>query len=549
MAMTMPNNQTNHASRTLDFVNPATGERFGGVRMATAAEVADARRELGALAPEWAATPLKTRIKLLRQLQKELIDAQDEIAAVINRDNGKSKQDAQAEVIMTVAKLDLYTKKAPQWLARESRPRGIFFFRSYYTEPQPYGTVAVIGPWNYPFDLTLPVACSALLAGNTVLIKPSEVTGATGVMIETLINRVPELARYVKVLHGDGKVGAALVDSHPDLIFLTGSTRTGKLIGQKAAEMMIPFYSELGGKDPMIVLEDADIAAAAKWGAWASFYNAGQSCVSVERVYVVESVYERFVAEVMSQVQRISVGYSSAESNPHHYGPFTFKGQPAIVQDHLDDAVARGATVLTGGQIDGMFMQPTVLVDVDHSMKVMRDETFGPIMPIMKVKDETHAIQMANHSPMGLGASVWTGNLKRGERISRQLEVGTISINDALYHFPVPGLPFGGVKESGNARTHGREELLQFVQLRSVATGLTPLPFDLATIMRHPNHYRLGKLILNTSYGVTPRQRVEPLAELLSEHEVGRKVGKVAAATGVMAAISAVIVGLFRARR
>ncbi len=533
----------------LDFINPATGEKFGEVRMATPAEVQAARREMAAAAPIWAAKSVKERVRILRKFQAVMIDAIDEVTAVITQDNGKSRQDAAAEVIMTVDKLHQYYKHAPEWLARRKVPRGLYIFRSYYTEPRPYGTVAVIGPWNYPFDLIVPIACSALLAGNTVLVKPSEVTGATGVMIEKLFQRVPELAPFVRFLHGDSRVGAALVDSRPDLIFLTGSARTGKIVGQKAAETMTPFLCELGGKDPMIVLEDADVAAAARWGVWGAFYNTGQSCVAVERAYVVEEVYDAFVTAAIEAAQKYKIGYTDAVDNPYHMGPLSFERQRAIIEDHLNDALARGARIMVGGRINGMFMEPTIVVDVDHTMKLMWDETFGPILPIMKVKDQTHAIQLANHSYMGLGASIWTRDLKRGQRIADQLEVGTVNINDALSHYPVSLLPFGGVKQSGNARTHGRDEVMQFTQPRSVAVGNPPFALDVATILRSPGHYELGKAIMYVAFGETPEQRIRPVKQFLTENEVGAKAGKAAAAVGMTAAVAALAIGLFRGRK
>lgn len=534
---------------TLPFINPATGQKFGGVTMATPADVHAARREMAAVAPTWAAKPVKERVRILRKLQAVIIDSVDEISEVINRDNGKSRQDAWIEVMMTVDKLHQYYKHAPEWLARRSVPPGLYIFRRYYTEPKPYGVVAVIGPWNYPFELIVPATCSALLAGNAVLVKPSEVTGATGVMIETLFNRVPELAPYVRFLHGDGRVGAALVDSQPDLVFLTGSTKTGRIVAQKTAETMTPFLAELGGKDPMIVLEDADIAAAAKWGVWGSVYNTGQTCIAIERVYVVESVYEAFVQAAVEEVKQYKVGYSPSIDNHYHMGPLTFQRQVDIVEDHLQDALAKGARILYGGKRNGMFMEPTILVDVDHTMKVMQDETFGPLMPIMKVQDETHAIQLANHSYLGLGASVWSRDLERAKRVASQLEVGTVNINDAASHYPVSLLPFGGMKMSGNARTHGKDEVLQFTRLQSYAVGGPPMPFDIATVLRSPGHYRLGKAIMHLVFGVTPQQRVKPIVEYVEENEVAAKAGKTAVAVGATAALAAVVVSLLRERK
>lgn len=534
---------------TLLFVNPATGEQFGEVAMATDEEIKAARREMGAAAKIWSTKPIKERVRILRKLQAAIIDSVDEITAVINKDHGKSRQDAWVEVMMSVDKLHQYYKHAPNWLGRKPVPGGLYFFRKYTVETRPYGVVGIIGPWNYPFELVVPAACSALLAGNTVLVKPSEVSAATGVLIESLFQRVPELSPFIRFLHGDGRVGAGMVQSKPDLIFLTGSTSTGKMVAKAAAETMTPFLCELGGKDPMIVLEDADIRAAAKWGVWGgAAFNSGQTCISVERVYVVEAVYDDFLQATVEEASKVKMGYSPAKENPNHMGPLTFQRQLDIINDHLQDALDKGARILYGGGQDGMFMEPTIVVDVDHTMKLMWDETFGPIIPIMKVQDETHAIQLANHSSMGLTAYIWTADLRRARRIANQLEVGTVNVNDVLAHYPVSMLPFGGVKLSGNARTHGKEEVMQFTHLHSTSIGPPPLPFDVSTILRYPNHYRLGTAIMRLAFGVTLRQRMQPLTELIEEVELPPQTGKVIATSGALAALAAVVVGLFRTR-
>ena len=533
----------------LPFINPATGEQFGRVAMATEADVLSARKQMAAVAPEWAAKSVKERIRILRKLQTVMIDSVDDITEVINNDHGKSRQDALIEVLMVVDKLHQYYKNAPKWLKRRSVPPGLYFFRKYYTERKPFGVVAVIGPWNYPFDLTMAPVCSALLAGNVVLVKPSEVSAATGVMIEKLFQQVPELARYVRFLHGDGRVGAALVASKPDLVFLTGSTGTGRKIAQATAANMTPFLNELGGKDPMIVLENADIKAAAKWGVWGAFYNTGQTCMAVERVYVVKDVYDEFIEAVLDETEKYKVGYSPDIDNKFDMGPLTFQRQIDIVEDHLADAVAKGARIVAGGERNGTFMQPTVVVNVDHNMKLMCEETFGPVIPIMKVEDEQHAIQLANHSDFGLSACVWTRDIKRAERVGNQLEVGSVNVNDAIAHYPVSLLPFGGVKLSGNARTHGKGEVIQFTHSRSYAVGQPPLPFDVATVMRAPGHYKLGSAVLHFAFGTTPAQRMQPIKDIFPEKETAAKAGKVAAAVGVTAAFAAVVVGLFRGRK
>ena len=325
----------NTNTKTLPFMNPATGEQFGSVPMATEADVLAARGELAAAAPIWAGKPLRERVRILRKLQAVLIDSADEITAVINQDNGKSRQDALNEVIVAIDKLHQYYKHAPRWLRRKRVSPGLYPFRSYSVERIPFGVVGVIGPWNYPFDLIVPPICSALLAGNVVLVKPSEVTAATGALLEKIFKSIPELSPFVRFLHGDGLIGAALVASRPAMLFLTGSVETGKKIAQETAKTLTPFLYELGGKDPMIVLEDADVQAAARWGVWGAFYNTGQTCISVERVYVVEEVYDAFVAAVLVETQKYKLGYTTEIDSEFHLGPLTFERQVAIIEDHL----------------------------------------------------------------------------------------------------------------------------------------------------------------------------------------------------------------------
>jgi acyl-CoA reductase-like NAD-dependent aldehyde dehydrogenase len=518
----------------IPFINPATGEQFGSVPETTKEEVLKARKEMGAAAAIWAAKPIDERVRILRKLQEVVVDSLDEITAVINKDHGKSRQEAWAEVFITVEKMHLYNKKAAEWLGLRKVSGGRTFLltlsRKYFTEAMPFGVVGIIGPWNYPFELVVPAMHSALLAGNTVLVKPSEVSAATGVMIENLVKRVPELVPFVRFLHGGPKVGEALVQSQPDLIFLTGSVGTGLKVAQAAAERMIPFLCELGGKDPMIVLDDADIKAAAKWSVWGgAAFNTGQSCVAVERIYAVKEIYDQFLEAVIAEAKKVAIGYSPEKKNPYDMGPLTFDRQVQIIKDHLQDAQEKGARIVYGGKIDGMFMEPTIVVDVDHTMKLMREETFGPVLPIMKVDDELHAIQMANDSKFGLGAYLWSKNEKRAQRVADQLQVGVININDVLAHYAVADLPFGGVKLSGNARTHGKEEVMQFTQPRSWAVGPPPLPFDPVTIVRANDQYALGSLLLHVLFGATPRQRIAPVANYLEEADRKKKFGLAAA--------------------
>lgn len=503
----------------LAFYNPATGTTFGEVAINTPEEVQQAVSEMRRAFPEWSAKTIKQRADILYKLQHVLIEQRDEISNVLNQDCGKSFQDGLLELFVTVDMLVQYRHNAEKWLRRQRVSSGLYIFKQCYVERRPFGVTAIISPWNYPFTLSLPPMISALLAGNTVVLKPSEVTAATGVLIEKLIKSVPELAPFVRVVHGDGRVGAALVASKPDYIFMTGSTATGKKIMQTAAESLTPVALELGGKDAMIVLEDADLQAAARWGAWGAFFNTGQTCMSVERVYVVGSKYDEFVKLAVQHAQELKSGYSTEMNSPFFMGPVTDPRQAKIIEDHLQDATDKGAKVLTGGKREGLFYDPIVLVDVNHSMKIMRDETFGPVMPIVKVQDEEEAIRLANDNAYGLSASVWSNDMHHAKRVADRIEAGSIIFNDSIAQFGVPMLPFGGTKDSGFGRTHGREGLLQFTRPYSFAVGGAPTKMDVATVLREMGHYELATMIMGVLYGTTFKQKVETFLQFFRRNK------------------------------
>lgn len=528
------------ARTILPFINPATGERFGEVAVATPAAAQAAVAALRAAQPAWAARTVAQRVAGLRELQRVVVDATDEITAVISRDTGKPRQDSLLEVLVTVDMISNVCAHAAAWLRRERVPNGLYLFKQFYVEYRPYGVVVVLAPWNYPFALCLPPLVEALLAGNTVALKPSEVTAATGVLVEQLLARVPALAPYVCVLHGDAAVGAALVAAPPDFIFLTGSTATGKHVMRAAAENLTPLTVELGGKDAMLVLADADVAAAAKWGAWGAFFNAGQTCMAVERVYVAAEVYEPFVAQAVAAAEALRQGHSPDVRAPYQIGPLSYAQQHAVVERHMADARAKGAQVLTGGQGHGLYYEPTVLVNVTHDMLIMREETFGPIMPIVRCADEAEAIRLTNDSVYGLSASVWSQDHAHALAVARQLNTGSVILNDTIAHFGVPAMPFGGLKDSGFGRTHGRDGLRQFTQPFGLAVGAPPHPLDVATQLRRPGNYGLASAILHLAFGVTPEQRLRPVAaavQQLRQRDLGR-VALSAGAAGLVAALA-----------
>jgi acyl-CoA reductase-like NAD-dependent aldehyde dehydrogenase len=413
--------------QTLQFTSPATGEQFGQVKTASLPEVQSAVADLKAAFATWSGKPFKERARILGKFQQAVIDSLDMITATITLDTGKTRQDAMSEVLMTLDLINTYRKQAAGWLRPQPVSSGLYIFKRCLVERRPFGVVLVIAPWNYPFFLSVPPIISALLAGNTVIFKPSEVTAATGVMIEQLFQSIPELSPFIRVAHGDGSVAAAIIQAAPDYIFFTGSTATGKKVLQAASEYLIPVDCELGGKDAVIVLEDANINEAARWSVWGACYNSGQSCLAVERVYVVESVYEEFVRHAVAYTKELKLGYSQEPKSLNHLGPIADPRQIKVIQAHLDDALAKGAHLLAGGETRAMFFQPTVLTEVNHDMLVMREETFGPILPIMRVKDEAEAVRLANDNPYGLGASVWSNDLKRAQRIARQVQAGCLS--------------------------------------------------------------------------------------------------------------------------
>jgi len=499
----------------LTFINPASGNCFGELPMTTAAGVEQAMAEMRAASRIWSRKEIAERVAILRKFQALLIDSLDEITDVINQDCGKSRQDAMIEVFITVDMLDSYLQHAKRWLQRYEVSSGLFFFKKCYVEPRPYGVVAVISPWNYPFALAMPPVLGALLAGNTLVLKPSEVTAATGMLIERLVERVPEMKPFVRVVHGDGRVGAALVQSNPDYIFLTGSTLTGRKVAQAAAEKLIPSACELGGKDAMIVLDDADLAAAARWGVWGAFFNAGQTCMAVERVYVHEQVYDQFLELVLHETERVTMGYSRDPFSMFDIGPITDPRQLKVIETHLTDALERGARALTGGETNGNFVSPTVLVDVTQDMRLMQEETFGPLMPILKVSSDAEAIALANDNEFGLGASIWSRDLHHAWKVARQIEASSVIINDTITQFAIPMLPFGGIKHSGYGRVHGKEGVVQFTRPYAYAVGQPPPAFDIATIMRSPGNYELGKAVLKMTRGASYRQRLEPVGAAL----------------------------------
>ena len=438
----------------IEVRDPARGTTVGSVARQTREDVEAAVARARAAQPAWAALPVRERSRLLKSARKRFVGARAEIIDLLARETGKTRFDATGEAMAVCLDVRAVCRYAARALAPRTVSRGFPFGKRRLVLHKPHGVVGVIGPWNAPLTLSLGDALYALGAGNTVVVKPSEVTPlAVACAVRAMAEALP--SGVLQVVTGDGPTGAALVDL-VDMIAVTGSPQTGRRVMESAAQRMTPVLLELGGKDPMIVLEDANLERAANAAVWGGFFMAGQVCMSVERVLVVESVADEFTRLVVEKTAALRVGPNDRETD---LGPLTTPAQLAIVERHVADAVAQGAVAATGGtrltDLGDLFYAPTVLTGVAPGMQVMRDETFGPVLPVCRVRDEEEALALANRSPFGLNASIWTSDLARGLRLARRVDSGCVCINDCILNAGDPELPFGGVKQSGLGTRHG----------------------------------------------------------------------------------------------
>ncbi len=423
---------------------------------------------------EWRLWSPSRRQRLLRAIRDRLLDSFDEVVATIVAETGKVVTEAAgSEIVVASEVLNYYSKETASILRTRSVPSGLLAHKRAYKRYEPLGVIGVISPWNYPLVLALGPVATALAAGNAVVLKPSEFTPRVGLLVAEIISAavddVGAPTGLVQAVTGAGATGEALVRSGVDKIAFTGSVRSGKAVMKAAADTLTPVLLELGGKDPMIVCKDADLGRAARAAVWGAYTNCGQTCMATERVYVVSEVYDEFVDRVTALTARLRQGSDPGDD----VGAVIHEGQLKIIESHLSDAVSKGAKVLTGGgrvEVAGRpSLQPTVLVEVDHSMDVMTEETFGPILPIMKVADEDEALRLANDTRFGLNSSIFSTNRATIDKLVAGIRSGSVCVNDVMISYGIPSLPFGGVAESGFGRAHGAEGLHEMSHIKSVA--------------------------------------------------------------------------------
>src|SRR6185503_17831143 len=482
--------------REIVKVDPSTGEEIGRVPLQDADEVNAAVAKARAALPAWARLSYRERARFILRAREVALEQLEEIAQLISRETGKPVTEAIAmEIVPTLDLMHYFADNTQQLLKRKRISLGQYNFmaRKSYIVYKPLGVVGIISPWNFPWATPLDEVVMALMAGNAVVLKPSELTPFTALKIADVFKQAQLPDGLLQIVTGDGSTGAALVEAGVNKIMFTGSVNTGKRVAEAAAKHLTPVVLELGGKDPMIVFEDANLENAARAAIWGAFCNSGQACASIERCYVHESIAGKFVDLVVKETKLLKQDKPS--SGDIDVGAMTNQEQLEIVEDHVSDAVAHGAEVRAGGhrlnEPQGWFHEPTVVTGVNHSMKLMRDETFGPVLPIMTFRTDEEAVRLANDSIYGLTASVFTGSVDRGKRIAEQIDAGTVMVNEVVYTHAVAQTPWGGVKQSGYGRTHGSFGLLELVSAQHIHVNAMP---GLADVWWFPYSKRAGEL-------------------------------------------------------
>jgi acyl-CoA reductase-like NAD-dependent aldehyde dehydrogenase len=510
-------------------ISPADGQPFAQVSLLSAEQAGAALDAARAAFPAWSALPFRERARYLLRARDVLVERADEMARLVTREQGKPEAEGHAaEVLPALDALKHLALHSEDALREEDVESAVLVLA--HKEGRllqvPYGVVLVISPWNYPLSLPLICVATALVAGNTVVLKPAPATTLIGLEVGEIFRRAGVPPGVVNVLATDDSVAAGLVeDPRVGKIVFTGSVATGKKVMAAAAKNLTPVVLELGGKDAAVVCRDADLDLAAQGIVWGAFLNAGQTCASVERVYVEAPVADAFVRKVVERTRALRTG-DPARSDTD-VGPLTLERQRRLVEDHVADAVAHGARVETGGELPagpGFFYPPTVLTNVTHAMRVMREETFGPVLPIMTVASLDEAIQLANQSEYGLTASGWTRDADTAHRLQRELQAGAVTINDCISSFGEPAAPWGGFKQSGIGRTHGVAGLREMVQWKYVTRDPARAP----KLWWYPYGEELRRLMgaaVGALHGTSAWSRLKSQLALVGSSRFRRRAG------------------------
>jgi acyl-CoA reductase-like NAD-dependent aldehyde dehydrogenase len=492
-------------AQKIDVENPATGQIVASIAVVAPEQIPELVERARAAQPGWEALGFEGRARLLRRCQKWVIDNSDRVIETIMSETGKAWEEAQlAEVSYAASAFGFWAKNAGDYLADERVKTASPFVkgRKLVVRHVPVGVVGVIGPWNYPLTNSFGDCIPALAAGNAVILKPSEVTPLTALLMGECLRECGVPDNVYQVAPGFGETGGALIDA-VDFLMFTGSTATGKKVMERASKTLTPIALELGGKDPMLVCADADLERAANAAVHYSMQNAGQTCISTERVYVEAPVYDEFVALVTEKIGHLRTGAPHGPGSVD-LGAVINPPQADIVEAHVRDAVDKGARVVSGGKrsdTDGHFYEPTLLVDVDHSMTAMRDETFGPTLPIMKVADIDEGVRLSNDSPYGLAASVWTKDVAKGEKLARQIEAGAVIVNDAQINYVALELPMGGWKSSGLGTRHGPDGIRKYTKSQTIVVTRFAPKRDLHMLPYSAKRTKLIGRMLKLVYG------------------------------------------------
>jgi succinate-semialdehyde dehydrogenase/glutarate-semialdehyde dehydrogenase len=458
---------------TIASIDPATGEVVGYFDKTPASAISQLLAKARAVQMNWARWPVADRCGKLRGLRERMMASRNELADAVVLESGKPRAEALfADIFVALDTAEYFYKNGKELLRPESVPHHSTpaKAKSGHLSYEPLGVLGIISSWNYPLAIPLSQIIPAIAAGNAVVCKTSDFTPRCGALIEKFFVDAGFPKNLVTVVQGGGEVGQALIDAAPDKILFTGSVATGRLVAEACAKLLIPTVLELGGKDAMLVLADADLQIASSAAVWGGFTNCGQVCLSVERLFVERAVAEKFIALCVEKTKKLRLGPGNDPQTD--VGPLIRPQHVGRMLELLEDAVARGAKVLCGGvprpELGPNFFEPTVISGVDASMKLFQDETFGPILAIQVVADAQEAVARANRSPFALSASVWTGHQARGLAIASELRAGAVMVNDVLSYFAIAEAPHGGCGLSGWGRTHGKAGLLEMVQMKYV---------------------------------------------------------------------------------